>query len=261
MNRKKKTKKKIIMVITGGITFIFVITLLFYYFLSDNLTNNFVFKNLKDLSASITYILPNTYIKNNNKELNIEINNDYKKEIEELKKTLKLNTLLSDKEYVNATVIKRSMNYWYNVLTIDKGERDGIKEGEAVINSEGLIGKIIKTNKHTSDIKLLISKTNDNYISAEFNIDNTIYYGLIDEYNLEKNELYLKNVIGDFNKEKVGDVNVLTSGLSDSFSSGLLIGKIKDVKKDTYGISNIMVITPSVNFNNLNIVTVVVGDR
>lgn len=261
MNRKRKNKTKIIMVITSGIAVIFVVTLLFYYFLRDNISNNFVFKNLKDLSASITYIIPNTYVKKDNKELNIEINNDYKKEIDELKKTLELNTLLSDKEYINATVIKRSMNYWYNILTIDKGEKDGLKEGEAVINSEGLIGKIIKTNKHTSDIKLLISKTNDNYISAEFNIDGNIYYGLIDEYNLEKNELYLRNVIGDFNKEKVEGVSVLTSGLSDSFSSGLLIGKIKELKKDTYGISNIMVITPSVNFNNLNIVTVVVGDR
>ena len=105
-----------------------------------------------------------------------------------------------------------------------------------------------------------ISKTNNNYISAVFYLNDTAYYGLIDEYDLEKNELYLKNVIGDFNKDIIG-TSVITSGLSDSFSKGLLIGKIKDIKKDTYGISNIMVIKPAANFNNLNVVTVVVGDK
>ena len=52
---------------------------------------------------------------------------------------------------------------------------------------------------------------------------------------------------------------MVTSGLSDSFSSGLLIGKIKEIKKDSYGISNNIKITPAANFNNIKIVSVV-GD-
>ena len=57
------------------------------------------------------------------------------------------------------------------------------------------------------------------------------------------------------------NTNVVTSGLSDSFSSGLLIGKIKDAKKDTYGLSYIITLTPSTNFNNINIVSVIKGDK
>ena len=94
-----------------------------------------------------------------------------------------------------------------------------------------------------------------------FYIDDKPYYGLIDEYSAQKNELLLKNVIGDFDIEKIKNVNVVTSGLSDSFSSGLLIGKIKEVDKETYGISNTLKITPSANFNDLKILTVIVGEK
>ena len=147
-----------------------------------------------------------------------------------------------------------------DTLGIDKGYKDNIKLGYAVINKNGLIGKIINVNKNTSDIKLLIALKKDNYISAKFIYDNNEYYGLINKYNLKKNELTLTNVIGEFDINKLKNTNVVTSGLSDSFSSGLLIGKIKDIKKDTFGISNTIILTPTVNFNNLDIVSVV-GDK
>ena len=77
---------------------------------------------------------------------------------------------------------------------------------------------------------------------------------LRDEYK------YRKSIIKS-EMNKIKNVNVVTSGLSDSFSSGLLIGKIKEVDKETYGISNTLKITPSANFNDLKILTVIVGEK
>lgn len=259
---KKNKKKKILKILFIAILIVVIVAILLFYFLRDNKKNNIVFTLTKDLSASISKVISMPYNKVDtpNMDLSKEINKDYEKEIEELKKTLQLNSTLSDKTLINASVIKRSTSYWYNIITIDKGSKDNIKEGEAVINSRGLIGKVIKVNNHSSDVKLLTSKNNDNYISAVFYIEDTPYYGLIDEYNIEKNELYLKNVIGDLSEDNLKDINVMTSGLSDSFSSGLLIGKIKNIKKETYGISSTIVIKPSSDFNDLKIVTVV-GDE
>lgn len=259
---KKNKKKKILKILFIAILIIIIIAILLFYLLRDNKKNNIVFTLTKDLSASISKVISMPYNKVDtpNMDLSKEINKDYEKEIEELKKTLQLNSTISDKTLINASVIKRSTSYWYNIITIDKGSKDNIKEGEAVLNSMGLIGKVIKVNNHSSDIKLLTSKNNDNYISAVFYIEDTPYYGLIDEYNIEKNELYLKNVIGDLSIDNLKDINVMTSGLSDSFSSGLLIGKIKTIKKETYGISSTIVIKPSADFNDLKIVTVV-GDK
>ena len=256
MYKKRKPYKYILFLIL-----IVIISFLFYFFLNDNSKNNILTNSLKDLSASITNIT--ILNKNNtiNKDIINEINKDYKKEIDNLKDTLKLNSLNSDKKFINATVIKRSSNYWYNTITIDKGSKHNIKEGYAVINNLGLIGRVVKVNKYTSDIKLITSYNKDNYISASFNYDNNIYYGLISKYNLIKNELILTNVVGDFDKENLINTNVTTSGYSDLFTSGLLIGKIKEIKEDTFGISNQIIITPSADFNNINIVSVIIGDK
>lgn len=258
MNNKKR--KKFYERIITCIIIIALVCISLFYFINDNRSNNFIFSFIKDISASIYKI--NIVNKNSdNNDLSTQINKDYEKEIEALKDILNLNNTLSDKELENASVLKRSTVYWYNIITIDKGSKDGLKEGNAVINSSGLIGKIIKVNKHTSDVKLLTSRNDSNYISAVFYINDTPYYGLINEYDIENNELYLKNVIGDFNIDNIKNVNVVTSGLSESFSSGLIIGTIKDIKKDTYGISNIIKVTPSANFNDLRIVTIIKGDK
>ena len=102
---------------------------------------------------------------------------------------------------------------------------------------------------------------NENYIAVSFNYDNKNYYGLITDFDYIKNELIMNYVIGDFDKEKIKNINVTTSGLNDSFSSGLLIGKIKEIEKDKFNLSYKIKITPTVNFNNLNIVTIVLGDK
>ena len=45
------------------------------------------------------------------------------KEINDLKKVLELNNTLSESSYMNATIITRNIGYWYNTVTIDKGEK------------------------------------------------------------------------------------------------------------------------------------------
>lgn len=259
LNSKNKKKNK-----DRVITILIILLLLFasfFYFISDNRNNIMLFSMLKDASASVYNVLNISKTDALDKNIASEINKDYENQIEEMKKTLNLNSTMSDKTFINASVIKRSTVYWYNLVTIDKGTKNGIKEGYAVINSSGLIGKVIKANKYTSDIKLITSKNEENYISAMFDIDGTLYYGLINEYDITKNELYLKNVVGDFDINKIKNVNVVTSGYSEAFSSGLLIGTIIDVKKENYGISNTIKIRPSANFNNINIVTVIKGDN
>ncbi len=256
MKRKKREKYKKSLVI---ISTIIVIFLLLFYFINDNTKNNIIFNSLKNLTADISNIIPKK--NNNNSEIIKEINKDYENEINNLKKILDLNTLNSDKKFINSTVIKRSTKYWYDIITIDKGKKDGIKKGYAVINDRGLIGKVVNVTNNSSDVKLLVSSSREDYISASFSYDNNIYYGLIDKYDIRTGELTLIDVIGEFDTDKLKGINITTSGLSDSFTSGLLIGKIKDVSKDTYGLSYIIKLTPSVDFNNINIVSIIKGDK
>ena len=86
------------------------------------------------------------------------LNNSLKQEIKELKELLNLNSTLSEYTTINATIISRNDLYWFNTVIIDKGKKDGLKKNMAVITQNGLIGKISKTTKKTSEIKLITTK-------------------------------------------------------------------------------------------------------
>lgn len=254
MKKKKKRKNlycfKMIIIILVCIIFL----------LFDRTNNNHKIKNM--LNDSYTYIF-NNIKKDNNLSSNISetINKDYEKEIESLKEQLKINQTLSDKKLINASIIKRNPSYWYNTITINKGSKNDIKKGNAVINEKGLIGIITSVSNNSSTVKLIIDNNSNNYISAYFTIEDKAFYGLINKYSIQKNELYLNKVVGDFNNIKLDNITVQTSGLTDTISSGLLIGKIKSIKKDKYGISNTLIITPSVDFNDIRNVVVIIGDK
>ena len=181
-------------------------------------------------------------------------NTELKKELEKLKEELSIEHVLSDYDYLNATVISRNALYWYNYLTIDKGKHNGIKEGMVVINSTGLIGKIENVSTFSSDVKLITTNNTNNKISVTItNGDNKIT-GLINGYNYDDG---LLNVEGISNTETVaiGDM-VYTSGLGGVFPSGILIGKVETITTDVYDLSKIIKVKPSAKFNDINYVTI-----
>ena len=175
-------------------------------------------------------------------------------EVTELKNVLKLNATLSEYTYVNATVVNRNMGYWYNNLTIDKGSKNGIKEGDAVITSNGLIGKIVNVSNFSSTVKLLTSDEISNKISVKVKSNNKNLYGLLVGYNRDS-DIYELDGITDSKDIKEGDT-VTTTGLTDYFPSGIIIGKVKKVVKDEYDLNSIVEVKPTVDFKNISIVTV-----
>lgn len=179
---------------------------------------------------------------------------ELQKEVAELKSVTELNSTLSEYTYVNATVINRNIGYWYNSLTIDKGSKNGIKQGDAVITSNGLIGKIISVSNFSSTVKLLTTDEISNKISVKINSNDKYLYGLLIGYDKEQN-IYSIEGITDSDSVKEGDL-VTTTGLTDYFPSGILIGRVSRVVKDEYDLNSIVEVTPSVKFENISIVTV-----
>ena len=179
-----------------------------------------------------------------------ELNN----EIKELKNLLDLNNITSDYNVINATVINRNINSWYNVLTIDKGSHDGIKEGYAATISEGLIGKIVGVSEFSSTVKLLTTDEISNKISIKINKEGKSIYGLLTNYD-SKNNVYIIEGISDIDELEIGSY-VTTTGLSELFPSGILVGTINKVTYDKYQLTKVVEVTPSVDFNNISYVSV-----
>lgn len=184
-------------------------------------------------------------------------NAELTKEIEELKKALNLKNVLSDYQKINSITLNRNLGYWYRNITIDKGKKDGIKENMAVINSEGLIGTIYKTSNHTSSVKLLTSNQ-FNKISVKIEVDGQYIYALLTGFN-EKDATFTLEGVSENTEISVGS-KVTTTGMGSIFPSGILVGKVTKIDTDSYDLAKIIKIKSDVNFNDLNIVTVLNRD-
>lgn len=181
-------------------------------------------------------------------------NMELRRELEKLKEELNIEYNLIDYEYLNATVVTRNVGFWYNTITIDKGTYNGIEKDMVVINSKGLIGKVIKTSTFTSDVRLITTSDTNNKISVH--VSNGIYnlYGLINSYDYSDNYLEVEG-ISNTKDVRVGDY-VYTSGLGGIFPSGILIGTVSEISTDSYDLAKIIRVTPAVDFTDINYVSI-----
>ena len=181
-------------------------------------------------------------------------NENLTKEIETLKKQLELNTVLSDMVYKNATIIHRNIGYWYNEVTIDKGKKDGIEKGMAVINNEGLVGTVTKTSNSNSTVKLLSNENMSDKISVKISINDTYVYGLISSYDDSTNTYTVEGI--SENVDIPEGANVVTTGMGNDFPSGLLIGTVTEVTTDHFDLSKVAEVKSAVDFDKLDYLTV-----
>lgn len=271
--KKRLDKKNIILIIIVVLLILFVVFLKTF---NDNKRNNFITSLIKDSVVSIQKVIytPFNYISktiNNYSDL-VDIKKEYdilkknvdkidaletenielRKEIESLKKELDIDYVLSDYESMNATIVSRNVSSWYNTITIDKGTYSGVEVDMVVVNSSGLIGKIINTTTFTSTVKLITTTSSNNKISVAITNDDNKLYGLINGYS--KNLLEVEG-ISNTDEVRIGD-KVYTSGLGGLFPSGILIGTVDSISTDEYDLAKIIKVTPSANFNDLNYVSV-----
>ena len=133
-----------------------------------------------------------------------------------------------------------------NKYIIQYGKKDGVTVGNGVTNEYGLIGKVTKLGKHTSELTSIRDLKD---ISV---IVNNSYGKLNYDY---KNNTFIISDISNYDVVHIND-EVYTSGYG-TIREKLYIGKIvkienKDFKKVLYMKSNVY-------FNNLNYV-LIVGD-
>ena len=213
------------------------------------------------------FFKPITYLDNlrinsrDNKRLEKEIikqkliNSKLKTNILELENIKKLNNLKGYTDYkkIYSKVIYRNKMYWFNTFTIDKGTKDGIKNKSLVLSENGIIGIIKNAGYKTSSVELITSNTNNYKISVEVSSKDKVSYGEI--YKYDKPFLKVELISSDKTIEK-GDL-VMTSGL-DNNPKGIEIGKVENIKKDSYDLASILDVNISSDINNVLYVMVLV---
>lgn len=217
---------------------------------------NYLFSAVSDIKELRKVKEENEILKKNiNKIEAVQAENEeLRREINSLKEELDIDYVLTDYEQLNATIISRNVGYWYNTLIIDKGSYNGIKKDMIVVNSYGLVGRIVKTTAFTSTVKLITTSDTNNKISVTVTNGEDKINGLINRYDYNEKILEIEG-ISNTEDVSIGDY-VYTSGLGGIFPSGVLIGKVESITTDEYDLSKIIKVTPSVNFDDLNYVTI-----
>jgi len=149
-----------------------------------------------------------------------------------------------------ARVIARPADNWSTGLIIDKGSSSGIVKGMAVITYSGLAGRVAEVTSWTSKIMLLC----DPNLGVSSLVQRSRQEGLV--CGTLGNNLIMKYLPEDADI-KLQD-EVVTSGLTDAYPKGLLIGTVVDISKEFSGLSCYAIIKPAVNLSNIEEVLVVV---
>ena len=256
--RKNISKTKISLI---GLVVVLLLSISFYF--TRKIT--FIENGLHTVSSFFNEILFSP-IKLYNVEKNVDqsesyliqknVNESLEKEIEELKKELELKRTLTEYKTVNATILSRNKSYWFNTLSIDRGTKDGLKEGMAVITKDGLIGKLSKVYNNSSEVKLITSDDNNYKVSVSIKINDGESIAVLNGYDIENNLIKVEGVNKNSNVN-IGD-NVLTSGLGGVFPGGIYIGKVEKIESDKYNLSNNVYIKTNQDFNNIHYVTVLI---
>ena len=197
-----------------------------------------------------------------NNSSNIEYSSmQYESIIKELKSDLLsikdltgIKSVNSDFSVVNASIIERNRSYWFNSLTIDKGEDDGISVDMAVINKDGLIGRVNKVNKMTSEIKLITTNDVNNKISVVIENGDDNIYGIMSGYDIDDNHLII--TLTTKNVDIKNDSLVKTTGLGGVFPSGIVIGRVSDSRSDKYDVGKIVLVRPIASIKDIRYVGV-----
>ena len=180
-------------------------------------------------------------------------NDELKKQLEEMKELLNINDTLADYTELNAVVINRDLGYWYDTITINKGEHDGVTIGMPAVVGEGLIGKVISTTTFNSTIRLITATDVVDKISVKIQNGNKYVYGILSSYDSEAKTHIIEGI--SQTEEIENGAIVTTTGMGDIFPAGVMIGKITGVRTDTFDLSNVLEMKSEVDFDNINYVT------
>ena len=167
--------------------------------------------------------------------------------VEQLKKDA-----LANYDMFKARVINNSLTHIDNYITIDKGEKDGIRSEMGVVNGNGIVGIVYLTSDNYSVvIPVLNSKSN---ISCK--IKKSDYFGFL-KWEGGSSEYAIVKDMPRHSLFSLGDT-IVTSGHSAVFPGGIPVGTIEEITDSQDGLSYQLKVKLFTDFGRLNDVRVIV---
>ena len=169
---------------------------------------------------------------------------------ETAKENEQLNQMLAFKAHhpyrtLGARVIGRDASNWYRSLQIDRGTADGLRPDLAVLNADGLIGKITAVTRTEARVLLLT----DPNCKASALVQSSREPGVVAGIEMTYVDRRAKINPGEA---------VITSGLGGVFPKGIFIGTVIKGRLDPQtGLYQTLELKPAVDYRRLEEVVVI----
>ena len=133
--------------------------------------------------------------------------------------------------FTNAEIVNNSYRRRNNHITLNKGLKNGVRDGDGVVTSNGIIGVIESTGDNYSSVISILNKN----LQVNAKLKKSNYFGSLSWPGKNRN----KFILSDIPKEaefSVGDT-IITGGYSTIFPEGINIGVIEEfniIKSQNY---------------------------
>ena len=156
-----------------------------------------------------------------------------------------------DYRIFKANVIKNSLAMADNYITLDVGEKAGIRPDMGVVDANGVVGIVYKTSAHYALVLPLLNSKS----SISCKIVGSDYFGYLKWEGGDSRYAYLKDLPrhAEFN---LGDT-VVTSGYSAVFPAGIMVGTVDDMQDSHDGLSYLLKIKLATDFGKVSNVRVI----
>lgn len=159
--------------------------------------------------------------------------------------------------YIPGHVVGRDPSQWNSDITIDIGLAEGVHNNMAVISADGsLVGRVVAAAEYSAKVVLITDTQAGDGVSAKIATGTTQ-----EPFGIVIGSSTTTGLLGMEFLSPVAQLNagqqVVTSGLSDIFPPGILIGNIVSVRTGQQGLTKSAVIQPAADLNYLQNVFVV----
>jgi rod shape-determining protein MreC len=128
---------------------------------------------------------------------------------------------------VAAAVAARDASAWFQSLTLNKGEADGLRPGMPVLAPEGVVGLVSLTSPHAARVMLLTDPNS----GIDVLVQRTRVRGIVSGHERGTVLKYVKRA----EDVRVGD-QIVASGLDGVFPKGIPVGRVAAVDRKDRGL-------------------------
>ncbi len=160
-------------------------------------------------------------------------------------------------DFVAAAVVGRDLGTWNHTIIINRGTADGIAKDMPVVTPQGLVGSVVHVYNNVAKVQLILDPRSA--VGTLVQRPESRVVAIVEGSSASPLAPRMVNIARD--ADVIKSDKLITSGFGGIYPKGLLIGEVIDIVNEEGGLLKYASIKPSVDFDRLEEVFVIVRSR